>query len=117
MKRFRSPPPDGPGNAFIGTSRDEIVPSKSKRCEQESADANWHNQKAPGHVIDDNNQRIDAGRRVRRVGQMHCDHCQTNSDGGGPRRWAAQFHNQQSNERGDKMTADKGARLRRSCLW
>lgn len=33
--------------------------------------------------------------------------------GAGP----AQFHNQQSNERGDKMTPDKGARLRRFCLW
>src|SRR5262249_55332140 len=48
-------------------------------------------------------------RRVKRAGQMHCDRCQPRSDGGGPRRWAAQFHNQQSNERGDKMTADKGA--------
>jgi hypothetical protein len=67
----------------LDASRDEIVPSKSKRCEQQGADANWHNQKAPGHVIDDNNQRIDAGRRVKRAGQMHCDHCQTNSDGGG----------------------------------
>jgi hypothetical protein len=45
------------------------VPSKSKRCEQQGADANWHNQKAPGHVIDDNNQRIDAGRRMKRAGQ------------------------------------------------
>jgi hypothetical protein len=92
------------------------VPSKSQRCEQQDVDASWHNQEAPGYVIDDNNQRIDAGRWVKRAGQMHCDHCQTNSDGGGPRRWAAQFHNQQSNERGDKMTADKGVRLRRFCF-
>jgi hypothetical protein len=97
---------DGPGIASIGTSRDEIVPYKRKRCEQQGADADWHNQKAPGHVIDDNNQRIDAGRRVKRAGQMHCDHCQTNSDGGSPWRWTAQFHNQQSNERGEKVTAD-----------
>jgi hypothetical protein len=48
---------------------------------------------------------------------MHRDHCQTNSDSGGPRGWAAQFDNQQSNKRGDKMTADKGAGLRWLRLW
>jgi hypothetical protein len=59
VKRFRVTTSDGPGIVFIGASRDEIVPSKSKRCEQQGADANWHNQKAPRHVIDDNNQWID----------------------------------------------------------
>ena len=117
VNRFGAPPADWPSVASIGAPRDEIVPSKSKRCEHQGADANRHNQKAPGHIIDDNNQRIDAGRRVKRAGQMHCDHGQTNSDGGGPWRWTAQFHNQQSNERGDKMTADKSARLRRLCFW
>jgi hypothetical protein len=108
---------DGPGIASIGASRDEIVPSKRKRCEQQGADADWHNQKAPGHVIDDNNQRIDAGGRMKRAGQMHYDHCQTNGDGGSPRRWTAQFHNQQSNERREKVSADKGPRLRRLRPW
>jgi hypothetical protein len=115
VNRFGLPPADGPGIASIGASRDEIVPSKSKCCEQQGAHANRRNQKAPGHIIDNNNQRIDPGRRVKRVGQMHCDHRQTNSDGGGPRRWAAQFHNQQSDERGDKMTADSRKRLSREC--
>jgi hypothetical protein len=71
----------------------------------------------PGHVIDDNNQRIDTGWRVKRAGQMHRDHRQTNSDGGSPRRWTAQFHNKQSNKRREKVTADKGPRLCRLCLW
>src|SRR5262245_4854187 len=68
VKRFKVTTTGWPGIAFIGASRDEVVPSKSKRCEQQVSDANWHNQKAPGHVIDNNNQRIDAGRRVKRAG-------------------------------------------------
>ena len=56
-------PADGMGTVFIGASRDEIVPGKSKRYEQQGTDANRHNRTAPGHVIDDNTQRIDAGRQ------------------------------------------------------
>jgi hypothetical protein len=52
---FGSPPADGPSIASISASRGEIVPSKSKCCEQQGTDADWHNQKAPGHVVDDNN--------------------------------------------------------------
>ena len=52
---FESPPADGPSIASISASRVEIVPSKSKCCEQQGTDADWHNQKAPGHVVDDNN--------------------------------------------------------------
>jgi hypothetical protein len=52
---FGSPPADGPSIASISASRGEIVPSKSKCREQQGTDADWHNQKAPGHVVDDNN--------------------------------------------------------------
>jgi hypothetical protein len=50
----------------------------------------------------------DAGRRVKRADQMHCDHYQTIAIAADTTGWAAQFQNQQPNERGDKVTADKG---------
>ena len=43
VNSFGSPPADWPGIASISSSRDKIVPSKSKRCEQQGADANRHN--------------------------------------------------------------------------
>jgi hypothetical protein len=82
------------------------VPRKGEQCEQHRTDANRRDQEAPGHIVDNHHQRIDAGRRVKRTGQMHCDHSQSNRQRGSPRCRAGQFDDDQPNEGGDEVATD-----------
>jgi hypothetical protein len=110
-----SPPAYRPCITLIGASRDEIVPGKGEQREQQRTDADWHDQKAPGHVVGDHDQRIDSGRGVRRAGQVHRDHRHTNRQRRGPWRRSAQLDDQQANQSGEEVAADEGARLCRLC--
>jgi hypothetical protein len=106
-----SPPPHRPCVTLVGASRDEVVPGKGEQCEQQRAGANRHEQKTPRHVVDDHDKRIDSGRRMKRAGQMHRDHGQTDRRGRGPRDRSAKLDDQEANQRGDEVAADQSARL------
>ena len=44
---------------------DQIVPDEGERGEQTGADRDGSEEEAPAHVVDDDDQRIDAGRRMK----------------------------------------------------
>jgi hypothetical protein len=112
-----SPPSCRPSIAFVGTSRDQVVPDKGEQREQQRTDANRRNQEAPRQVVDDDDQRIDSGRWVKGAGQVHRDHRQTNRQRRSPGRRPAQLNDQQANQSGDKVAADQRARLCRLGFW
>jgi hypothetical protein len=92
------------------------VPAEGKQREQQCAGGNRDQQEAPRHVVGDNNARIDSGRRMKRVGQVHGDHGKPDRKRRDPRGRPSQLDHQQSDERRNKMATDQRARLRGSGL-
>ena len=91
-----SPPSCWPDVALIGTARDDVVPDESKEREQQRAGEDRHGEETPRHVVDDHDERIDAGRRMERAGQMHRDHRQADRDRRGPGHRPTQLDDHQS---------------------
>ena len=60
--------------AAVRAARDDVVPGEGERREQQRARADRHDQEAQRHAVDHDHQRVDAGRRVKRPGQVHGDH-------------------------------------------
>lgn len=98
------PPSCWPCVTPIGTSRDQVVPSEGKQCEQQG-DADGCDQETPRHVVDDHHQRIDPGRWVERPGQVHHDHGHASRQRSGPRCGSTYFDHEQAHERRYEVSA------------
>ena len=56
---------------------------KGRECQRAGSDRN--EQEAPRHIVDDNEQRIDARRRMKSPGRVHRDHGNPNRNCSRPR--------------------------------
>ena len=77
----RPPPARRPGSALDH----QIVPEERECGEQQRADRHRRQQEAARHVVDDHDQRIDAGRWMKGAGEMHRHHREADRDRGRPR--------------------------------
>src|SRR5262249_19984181 len=103
-----SPPALGPAVAA-----EKVVPNEGQRGQQACSDRHGDEEKAPGHVVEHDDEGIDSGRRVKALGEMHRHHGQADRQRRRAHPGSSDFHHQQPHQRGHHMPADERARLRR----
>jgi hypothetical protein len=74
--------------------------------------AHGNEEKAPRPVVEDDQQRIDPGRRMEAVGQVHDDHGDADGDGRCPGLRARDRHRQEPDRGGEQMAPDERAAAR-----
>ena len=96
--------------------RTALCQAKAKATSRQTPIATGATRETPLHVVDDDDQRIDAGRRVECSGQVHDDDREPDRGSRRPGPCPGRMEHQEPNRHREKVTTHEGARLGRRGL-
>lgn len=89
----------------------EEVPYEGEYREENGSDCDRHQQEAPRHIVHNDEEWVDPGRRVKGPGEMHSHYRQADRKSRRPGVRSDRFQDQESDCRRDDMTATESASI------